>query len=638
MPVITFSDGKLFKLKNNVSIDNFIGFLDNQVKKNCVAIKVNNDFVFSNFLLNRDSTLTIISGESKIGEEAIRYSCIYLLGCAINSLFSNINMVSFSVMQDGFYCDIEYNRTLNQKDLKKIKEEMKNIINKNNFILKKEFLLQDAIDIFLKKKQYFQIDKIRKNNNRFKNYINLFIFKNYIDIDYNYPHVWNMKFCNNFDLLNISGVYEKDNHNRIIQRIQGTAWFKKKDLMDYFFTLKESKKRDHRKIAKQLSLYYLLKEFPGMIFWDRNGLILIGELKKLIRVKLKYYKYIEVKTPLILNSSIWKKTGHWDNYKENMFIIRMENQEFCVKPMNCPGHVQIFKQHIRSYRDLPFRISEFGVCHRNESSGSLHGLMRSRGFIQDDAHIFCTKKQVLKEVKNCIEMIFDVYKVFGFNKILVSLSTRPEKRVGSDKQWDIAEKSLLQALKGINFDYKIGEGAFYGPKIEFTLCDCLGRYWQCGTIQLDFSLSVCLKAYYIDKQNSKKHPIIIHRAILGSLDRFIGILVEQYSGFFPLWLAPLQVVIINITDAQISYIKTLVEKMIYFKIRVQSDIKNETVNFKIRDYTLKRVPYIVICGEKEIKLGKISVRNCKGKDLGLFDVDVFIKKIVEEIRYRSIFY
>lgn len=625
MLIITFSDGKVFKLKSSVSVGNLIGFLDDKIKKNCVAVKVENSFVFSNFILDKNSSVNLISGKSTIGLESIRYSCLYLLVYTINKLFSGISIVFSFITKDGFYCDIEYDRCLNKEDLKKIEEKM-------NDLIKKGFIL-------FKKKKFTKLEKTEDNKSIFKKHINLFVHKNYIGIDYNDPHVLDVRFCSNFKLLNISGIYKKDNNNnKISQRIHGTAWFKKKDVYNHFSLLKESKKRDHRKIAKQLSLYYIFKEFPGMIFWDKNGLVLINELKKLIRIKLEYYKYIEVKTPLILDSSIWKKTGHLENYKENIFRIKLENQEFCVKPMNCPGHVQIFKQNIRSYRDLPFRIAEFGVCHRNESSGSLHGLMRSRGFIQDDAHIFCTKKQVFQEVRNCIKMIFDVYKIFGFDKILISLSTRPEKRLGSDEDWNDAEENLLRSLNGMDFDYKIGEGAFYGPKIEFTLCDCLGRFWQCGTIQLDFSLSFRLGAFYIDKKNKKIYPTIIHRAILGSLDRFIGILIEHYSGFFPLWLAPLQVVIINITDLQIDFVNMIEKKMIFLNIRVKKDLRNETVGLKIRDYTLKRVPYIIICGEQEVKLEKISVRNCKGKNLGLFDIDVFIKKIVKEIKYRSIFY
>lgn len=637
MLLITFSNGKVFNFNNSISINNLMKFVDSDIKNNCVAVKVNNNFVYSDFILDKNSNLTAIFGNNNDGLEAIRYSCIYLLGYTIKNLWPSTKMGSFSVTKDGFYYDVECDKSLNKKDLKEIEKEMHASISKGVVFFKKKFFLRDAVDVFLKSGQNYKLEILKDYENEFKKYVNLHFYKDYVDIDCDKSHVFDIKFCRNFKLLNVSGVFWKENKNKILQRIYGIAYFTKKDLLNYFFVLKQKNNRDHRKIAKNLNLYYLLKDFPGMIFWDKNGLILINELKKFIRSKLEYYMYKEVKTPLMLNSSVWKKTGHWENYKENIFITEFENQKYCIKPMNCPGHIEIFKQHIRSYRDLPLRIAEFGICHRNEPSGSLHGLMRSREFIQDDAHIFCTNKQILKEVKNCIKMVFDVYKTFGFKKILISLSTRPKKRIGNDKDWDDAENDLTKALGDMKFNYKSGEGAFYGPKIEFTLCDCLGRFWQCGTIQLDFSLSVRLGACYMDKGNKKRFPIIIHRAILGSLERFIGILIEHYSGFFPLWLSPIQVVIINVTDAQIEFIKILVKKMICFKIRVQSDFRNETVSFKIRDNTLKRIPYILVCGEKEIKSNSVSVRNYNGVNLGIFGIDIFINKILKEIKDRSIF-
>ncbi|QOI11093.1 threonine--tRNA ligase [Blochmannia endosymbiont of Colobopsis nipponica] len=391
---------------------------------------------------------------------------------------------------------------------------------------------------------------------------------------------------------------------------------------------------DHRKLNKQLDLYHIQEEAPGMIFWHNNGWIILHELEKFIRTKLKNYEYQEVRTPIMIDHVLWKKTGHWENYAEHIFSTMSENHTYCIKPMNCPGHVQIFNHKIRSYKDLPLRIAEFGSCHRNEPSGSLHGLMRVQSFIQDDAHIFCTKSQIHDEIKNCIKMMYDVYGTFGFNKISVKLSTRPEKRIGDDSIWDLAENNLSSILTeiGVSFEYQKFEGAFYGPKIEFTLLDCLNRNWQCGTVQLDFSLPRRLNAFYINKNNRRVVPIMIHRAILGSIERFIGILTEEYSGFYPTWLAPIQVVLMNITSKQSKYVSKLANKMSKKNIRVKLDLRNEKINFKIREHTLCRVPYMLICGNEEMNIKKVSVRTFRGKTLGHYDINTFIKKVLCEIK------
>ncbi|QJC31977.1 threonine--tRNA ligase [Enterobacteriaceae endosymbiont of Donacia versicolorea] len=391
--------------------------------------------------------------------------------------------------------------------------------------------------------------------------------------------------------------------------------------------------KDHRSIGKKLDLYHFQNESPGMVFWHNNGYIIFRELEKFLRLKLNQYNYIEVKTPLITDISIWENTGHWKIYKKAIFTTYSENRKYCIKPMNCPGHIQIFQQKLKSYRDLPLRIAEFGICHRNESSGSLHGLMRLRNFTQDDAHIFCTKNQVIQEIENCINMMYDIYRVFGFKKFLIRLSTRPLNKIGNDKLWDQTENDLSYILKklNINFEYKIGEGAFYGPKIEFSFFDCLNREWQCGTIQLDFTLPQCLNLFYINEKNIHDTPIIIHRAILGSIERFIGILLEEFSGYLPIWLAPIQIIILNISEKHNDYVLKIFKIIKKNNIRVEYDIKNQKISFKIRQYTIQHIPYIFICGDQEIKNNTISVRNCFGKNLGFMNIHDIINKIKKEI-------
>ena len=438
--------------------------------------------------------------------------------------------------------------------------------------------------------------------------------------------------------MKVSGAYWRaDSDNKMLQRIYGTAWADKKQLNAYLKRLEEAAKRDHRKIGKQLDLYHMQEEAPGMVFWHPNGWTIFRELESYIREQTVAFGYQEVKAPQILDRSLWEKSGHWDKYKDGMFCTCSENRDYAIKPMNCPGHVQIFNQGLKSYRDLPLRLSEFGSCHRNEPSGSLHGLMRVRGFTQDDAHIFCTEEQILEEVSACINMVFECYKTFGFEDIVVKLSTRPEKRVGDDATWDKSEAALANALdeNGVKFEYLPGEGAFYGPKIEFTLYDCLGRAWQCGTIQLDFSMPGRLDATYVGEDNERHTPVMIHRAILGSLERFIGILTEEYAGIYPTWLSPQQVVVMNITDKQSDFVTEVVNKLKKSGIRAISDLRNEKIGFKIREHTLKRVPYLLVVGDQEVEANEVAVRTRKGDDLGKMQVDDFVNHVKQEIITRS---
>jgi threonyl-tRNA synthetase len=448
-----------------------------------------------------------------------------------------------------------------------------------------------------------------------------------------------MKFCQHFKIMKMAGAYWRgDSDNKMLQRIYGTAWADKKQLKAYLQRLEEAEKRDHRKIAKAQDLFHWQEEAPGMVFWHHNGWTIFRELETYIREKMREYEYQEVKGPMMMDRVLWEKSGHWEKFSELMFTTSSENREYAVKPMNCPGHVQIFNQGLKSYRDLPLRMAEFGSCHRNEPSGALHGLMRVRGFTQDDAHIFCTEQQVQEEVAGCIRMVYETYKTFGFENIDVKLSTRPEKRLGDDATWDRSETALAQALKNndIDFSYLPGEGAFYGPKIEFTLFDCLGRAWQCGTIQLDFALPGRLGATYVGEDNERHTPVMIHRAILGSLERFMGILIEEYAGHFPLWLSPTQVALMNITDNQSDYVRKVVKTLNEKGIRASADLRNEKIGFKIREHTLKRVPYLLVVGDKEVEAGEVAVRTRGGEDLGKFPLEDFIARVEDEVRTRKI--
>ncbi|WP_348666253.1 threonine--tRNA ligase [Arsenophonus symbiont of Ornithomya chloropus] len=634
MPIITLLNGNQRKYKNSISVMDIAHDINLVLSKECIAGFVNGELVDASYIVDKNAKVLIITSEDPVGLKIIRQSCIFLLGQAIKQLWPSIKLASCNIIKNGFYYDVDLEHSLIEEDLEKIEDKMHELVKKKYNIIKKEVSWKEAKNIFLARNENYKIQFLEKKFEK-KKYLEISYYQEYVDISSG-PDIPNIRFCNYFKLQKIAGAYWCGNkNNKMLQRIYGTVWSNKKQLDSYLLSLKEAKKRDHRAIAKALDLYHIQDEAPGMTFWHNNGWVIFLELKKMIRSKLYEYQYEEVNTPLMMDRILWEKTGHWENYKENMFVTSSENREYCIKPMNCPEHIQIFNQGLKSYRDLPLRMAEFGSCHRNEPSGALHGLMRVRGFTQDDAHIFCTEQQIVDEVKNCIKMIYDIYSIFGFKKITVKLSTRPKKRIGTDIQWDRAESDLAIALANIPFSYEKGEGAFYGPKIEFTLYDCLDRAWQCGTVQLDFSLPSCLNAFYIDEHNERKIPVMIHRAVLGSLERFIGILTEEYGGFYPTWLAPLQVIVINITDKQIDFVKKIFKTLCNVGIRVKVDLRNEKIAFKIREHTLRRVPYMLICGDKEIKLEKVSIRTCSGKNLGIFTIAEFIKRILNEIQTRS---
>ncbi|GHB75056.1 threonine--tRNA ligase [Psychrosphaera saromensis] len=633
MPVITLPDGSQRSFENPVSVLDVANDIGPGLAKATIAGKINGVQVDACEIMDKDATLQITTAKDDEGVEIIRHSCAHLLGHAIKQLYPDCKMAIGPTIDNGFYYDIDMEHTISQDDILAIEKRMMELAKTDYQVVKKTVSWQEARDVFEERGEMYKIQILDENIEK-DDRPGLYHHEEYIDMCRG-PHVPNMKFCQHFKLMKVAGAYWRGNSdNKMLQRIYGTAWADKKQLKAYLKRLEEAEKRDHRKIGKALDLFHWQEEAPGMVFWHNDGYAIYNELEKFIRRKLAEYDYDEVKGPLMMDRSLWEKSGHWDKYAENMFTTHSEHREYAIKPMNCPGHVQIFNQGLKSYRDLPLRMAEFGCCHRNEPSGSLHGLMRVRGFTQDDAHIFCTEEQIQQEVISCIEMVFDCYKTFGFEDISIKLSTRPDQRVGSEESWDKAEKSLEDALNANNldFDFLPGEGAFYGPKIEFTLHDCLGRAWQCGTIQVDFSMPGRLGATYVAEDNDRKTPVMIHRAILGSMERFIGIVIEEYAGLLPTWLAPKQVVIMNITDSQAEYVQKVQKKLKEHGIRVISDLRNEKIGFKIREHTLKRIPYMLVVGEKEKETGQVAVRTRKGDDLGSVTLDEFIAQFDEVVK------
>lgn len=637
MPIITLPDGSQRQFDHPVSVLEVAQDIGAGLAKATIAGRVNGERRDACDVIDQDATLEIITAKDEDGLEIIRHSCAHLFGHAIKQLFPDVKMAIGPTIENGFYYDIDLDRSLTQEDLDAIEKRMLELAKTNYDVVKKRVTWQEARDTFEKRGEPYKMAILDENIERTATPA-LYHHLEYIDMCRG-PHVPNMRFCQHFKLQKVAGAYWRgDSKNRMLQRIYGTAWADKKQLAEYLTRLEEAAKRDHRKIGKALDLYHMQEEAPGMVFWHNDGWTIFRELETFVRTKLKQYDYQEVKGPFMMDRVLWEKTGHWQNYADLMFTTQSENREYAIKPMNCPGHVQIFNQGLKSYRDLPIRMAEFGSCHRNEPSGSLHGLMRVRGFTQDDAHIFCTEDQIESEVTSCIKMVYDIYSTFGFTNIAVKLSTRPENRIGSDEMWDRAEAGLAAALahNGLEYEIQEGEGAFYGPKIEFALRDSIGREWQCGTVQLDFALPGRLDATYVAEDNSRKTPVMIHRAILGSIERFIGIITEEYAGFFPAWLAPTQAVVMNITDTQADYVQKVAKQLSDVGLRVKTDLRNEKVGFKIREHTLRRVPYMLVCGDKEIAEGKIAVRTRKGADLGTFTVEEFAEILKNQVRSREL--
>ena len=637
MPIITLPDGSKREFDRPVSVLEVAQDIGAGLAKATIAGRVNGERRDACDIINEDANLEIITAKDEDGLEIIRHSCAHLLGHAIKQLFPDVKMAIGPTIENGFYYDVDLDRSLTQEDIDAIEKRMLELAKTNYDVIKTPVSWQEARDTFEKRGEPYKMAILDENIERTATPA-LYHHEEYIDMCRG-PHVPNMRFCHNFKLMKVAGAYWRgDSKNKMLQRISGTAWADKKQLAEYLTRLEEAAKRDHRKIGKALDLYHMQEEAPGMVFWHNDGWTIFRELETFVRTKLKEYDYQEVKGPFMMDRVLWEKTGHWQNYGDLMFTTQSENREYAIKPMNCPGHVQIFNQGLKSYRDLPIRMAEFGSCHRNEPSGSLHGLMRVRGFTQDDAHIFCTEDQIESEVTSCIKMVYDIYSTFGFQNIQVKLSTRPEKRIGADDMWDRAEAGLAAALahNGLEYEIQEGEGAFYGPKIEFALRDCLDREWQCGTIQLDFALPGRLNASYVAEDNDRRTPVMIHRAILGSIERFIGIITEEYAGFFPAWLAPVQAIVMNITDSQADYVQKVVKQLSDAGLRVKADLRNEKVGFKIREHTLRRVPYMLVCGDKEIAEGKVAVRTRKGADLGTFTIEEFAEILKSQVRQREL--
>jgi len=635
MPVITLPDGSKREYPQAITVMEIAQSIGAGLAKATLAGKINGELVDASTVIEQDATLQIITAKDAEGVEVIRHSTAHLLAQAVKQLFPDAQVTIGPVIDNGFFYDFAYKRPFTPDDLIAIEQKMQQLASADQAITRSVLSRDAAVDFFKNLGEAYKaeiIESIPADQQ-----LSLYEQGGFTDLCRG-PHVPSTGKLNAFKLMKIAGAYWRGNSdNEMLQRIYGTAWADKKELQAYLTRLEEAEKRDHRKLGKTLDLFHTQEEAPGMVFWHEKGWLIYQQIEQYIREKLRFNGYGEVKTPQLVDRSLWEKSGHWDKFGGLMFTTHSENRDYAVKPMNCPCHVQIYNQGIKSYRDLPVRLAEFGSCHRNEPSGTLHGLMRVRNFVQDDAHIFCTENQIQDEVSTFIDMLFSVYKDFGFNDVIIKLSTRPENRVGDDAVWDKAEQALELALtnKGLPWELQPGEGAFYGPKIEFSLKDCLERVWQCGTIQVDFSMPGRLGATYIAEDSSKQVPVMLHRAILGSLERFTGILIEHFAGTFPLWLAPVQTIVLTLADRHADYGLEVLKTLENQGIRAKIDLRNEKIGFKIREHSMQRVPYIIIIGDKELEDKVITVRTQKGDDLGSQTISDFIDKLKKQIGDRN---
>jgi threonyl-tRNA synthetase len=631
MLTITLPDNSQREFEQAVTVMQVSESIGPGLAKATLGGMVDEKLVDASYLIENDSNLRIITERDSEGLEIIRHSCAHLMAQAVKELYPEAQVTIGPVIEDGFYYDYAYEPGFTPEDLVKIEKKMAELA-KADFEVSRTVKSRDEATKFFRDmgEEYKAqiIESIPVNED-----LSLYTQGGFTDLCRG-PHVPSTGKIKAFKLMKLAGAYWRgDSNNEMLQRIYGTAWENKKALKAYLHRLEEAEKRDHRKLAKKQDLFHFQEEAPGMVFWHPKGWAIYKVVEEYISTKMRMNGYQEINTPQVVDKSLWERSGHWDKFREDMFTTGSENREYAIKPMNCPCHVQVFNQGLKSYRDLPLRLAEFGSCHRNEASGTLHGLMRARNFTQDDAHIFCTEDQIQDEVSKFIDMLFDIYRDFGFDDVIIKLSTRPEKRVGSDEVWDKAEKALELALnnKGIEWDLQPGEGAFYGPKIEFSLKDCIGRVWQCGTIQVDFSMPERLDASYVSEDSSKQVPVMLHRAIVGSMERFIGILIENYAGAFPVWLAPIQAVVISITEKQSDYAKKIAENLKNQGFRAEVDLRNETVGLKIRDHAMQRVPYQIILGEREQSENTVAVRTRDGEDLGAMSLESLTKRLNEDI-------
>ena len=637
MPVITLPDGSKREFADAVSVMEVAQDIGPGLAKATLAGRINGELVDASELMTEDSELSIITSRDEEGVDVIRHSTAHLLAMATQDLFPGAQVTIGPVIDNGFYYDFSYERAFNMDDLEQIEKRMGELAKQDMSIERVVMSRNEAISAFKALGEEYKVEII--NDLPDSEQISVYRQGEWMDLCRG-PHVPSTGKLKAFKLMRVAGAYWRgDSSNEMLTRIYGTAWEDKKALKAYLKHLEEAEKRDHRKLGKRLDLFHMQEEAPGMVFWHPNGWAIYQELEQYMRKKQIAWGYQEIKTPLMVDRSLWEKSGHWDKYSDDMFTTNSENKDMAIKPMNCPCHVQVFNQGLKSYRDLPLRLAEFGSCHRNEASGALHGIMRVRGFVQDDAHIFVTEDQIQQEVSDFIDMLHEVYGDFGFTaeNMLYKLSTRPEKRVGSDESWDKAEKALAEALDAQELPWEElpGEGAFYGPKIEFSLKDCIGRVWQCGTMQVDFSMPGRLGAEYVDENGERQTPVMLHRATLGSFERFIGILIEHFEGAMPTWLSPKQVAILNITDRQSEYASELEALLTEKGYRVKADLRNEKIGFKIREHTLNKVPYLIVIGDKEMEQKTVAVRTRTGEDLGTMPVEAFVELLATDVNKRG---
>lgn len=635
MVAITLPDGSIRQFEGTTTVMEVAQDIGAGLAKATIAGRVDGRLVDASDPILTDARVEIITARDDEGVEIIRHSCAHLLGHAVKQLYPEVKMVIGPVIEEGFYYDIYSARPFTPEDMTAIEARMKVLIDEEYDVIKQMTPRDEVIKVFFDRGEDYKLRLIEDMPD--ETHMGLYYHQEYIDMCRG-PHVPNTRFLKAFKLTKMSGAYWRgDAKNEQLQRIYGTAWADKKALNAYIKRIEEAEKRDHRKIGKAQGLFHLQEQAPGMVFWHPNGWRIYQVLEQYMRKVQEENGYQEIRTPQIVDRSLWERSGHWENYADNMFTTKSEKRDYAIKPMNCPCHVQVFNQGLKSYRDLPLRLAEFGSCHRNEPSGSLHGIMRVRGFVQDDAHIFCTHTQIKEEAEAFIALTLSVYRDFGFDTVAMKLSTRPEKRVGADHLWDDAERALADALDdaGLSWELQEGEGAFYGPKIEFSLKDCLGRVWQCGTLQLDFNLPERLDAEFINEQGEKERPVMLHRAILGSFERFIGILIEEYAGLMPPWLAPNQVVVMNITDKQKDACDDVARALTQAGFRAFADTRNEKIGFKIRERTLERIPFMLVLGDKEVEAGKVNVRTREGDNLGVMSLVDFMALLTDAIAKKG---
>jgi threonyl-tRNA synthetase len=639
MVQITLPDGSQRDFSGPVAVSEVAASIGAGLAKAALAGKVDGKLVDNSFVIHGNSNVSIITAKDADGLEVIRHSTAHLLAYAVKTLFPEAQVTIGPVIEHGFYYDFAYKRPFTPEDLLAIEKKMQELANQDEPVVRRVLPRDEAVAYFKSLGEHYKAEIIASIPTNEE--VSLYREGAFEDLCRG-PHVPSTGKLKHFKLMKVAGAYWRgDQNNEQLQRIYGTAWATKDELQQYLTLLEEAEKRDHRKLGRELDFFHIDEHAPGLVFWHPNGWVLWQQVEQYMRKVYRDNGYQEVKGPQVIDKALWEKTGHWDKYRDNMFTTESEKRDFALKPMNCPGHILIYKQGLKSYRDLPLRYGEFGQCHRNEPSGGLHGIMRVRGFTQDDGHIFCTEEQILPECVHFTSLLQQVYSDFGFHSIIYKVATRPEQRIGSDEIWDKAEHALIQSLKASGCDFEIaeGDGAFYGPKIEYTLKDAIGRQWQCGTIQVDFSMPERLDAEYVGEDGGRHRPVMLHRAIVGSLERFIGILIEEHAGALPTWLAPVQVVVLNITDAQADYCRELVETLKKSlpnqELRVISDLRNEKITYKIREHSMQKLPYILVAGDKEKAAGAVAVRARGNKDLGVMSVNEFVQTLIQDITSKS---